>query len=64
MEVNQTLGYFFLTLPRGVCKVKASESDSDVRMVLPDPVEDGGGFFEGQNDEQMLRLGTAAHGEG
>ena len=64
MEINQTFGYLFLTLPRCIHKEKAPEGDSDVRMVLPDPVEDGGGFLEGQNDEQMLRLGTAAHGEG
>ena len=34
-------------------------------MVLPDPIEDFGGLFEGQNDEHMLWfcIGAAAHGE-
>ena len=52
-----------LTLPRRAGNGKAPERDFDVGMVLSDPFEDGGGFFKGGDDEQMLGLGTPAHGE-
>ena len=64
MEDSRTFGEFILALPRRVGEEQALECDLDVRMVLSDPVEDGGRFFEGQDDEQMLRLLAAAHGEG
>ena len=64
MEVGPTFGEFLLALPRRVGEEQALECDLDVGMVLPDPVEDGGRFFEGHDDEQMLGLLATAHGEG
>ena len=64
MDIIQTFGYRFLSNPRRVREEKALECDLDVRMVLPDPVEDSCGLFEWHDDEQMLGLGTPAHGEG
>ena len=61
--MTQTFRYLLLTLPRRAGNGKAPECDFDVWMVLPDPFEDGGGFLKGRDDEQMLGLGTAAHGE-
>ena len=62
---DQTFWYFIHVLPR-VGEAQELEGDFDIRMILPDPVEDGGRFWEGHDDEQMLRLGVgaAAHGEG
>ena len=61
--INRTFRYRFRTLPWGARIVQVSKCDFDVWMVLPDPVEDWGGFLEGHDDEQMLGFGTAAHGE-
>ena len=59
----QTFGYLFLTLPRRLIKGKVPKCDFDIWMVFPDPFKDGDGFLEWQDDEQVLGLGTAAHGE-
>ena len=61
--MTPTFRYLLLTFPRRAGNGKAPESDFDVGMVLSDSLEDGGGFLEGGDDEQMLGLGTAAHGE-
>lgn len=47
LSINQTFGDLFVALPWGVGKEQTPECDLDVWMVLLDPVEDGGGFFEG-----------------
>lgn len=62
---DQTGRYFLHALPRGAGEEQALEGDVNVGMILLDPVENLGGFFEGQYDEQMLRfgVGTATHGE-
>lgn len=58
--------YLLFALPRRAGEAQTLERDLDIRMVLPDPVENLGWFFEGHDNEQMLGLGvgTAAHGEG
>lgn len=41
-------------------------SDPDMRMILSDPIEDGGWLFKGQDHEHMLGFGprTTTHHEG
>ena len=64
--VIQTWGKFFLIFPRRARIEEVLESDLNIGMILPDPVENLSRFIEGHDDEQMLglRFGTAAHGEG
>lgn len=66
MGVIETCRYTPALPQRARRKALVYESDLDVGMILPDPLEDFGRFLEGQNDEQMLGLGVGAatHGEG
>ena len=65
MKIIETYRYIWLIVPHALIYL-VLVCDLDIGMVLPDPVEDFGRFFKGQDDEQMLGLGvrTAAHGEG
>ena len=64
-EGDETCRNFLHALPRGAGDEQALEGDFNVGMILLDPVENLGGFFEGQYDEQMLwfGVGTSAHGK-
>lgn len=63
--VIQTFRYILLCVPRGIREKQVLECDVNIRMILLDSVENLGGFFEGQDDEQLLCFGVkaAAHCE-
>ena len=58
-----TLGDIFYTLPWRVCKAQTPERYFDIWMLSLDSLEVFDRLSEGENDEQMLRLGAAAHGD-